>query len=335
MPDISTIRVILPRPQIVRFNNVTVTGSGGNLSVIDLGIISASDAMAENGVKVLLPYKAGQFISGIRFLTDGFVSPTNLDTVFCTPRTNFNGTLGYGYLSDGKSYDTSGQYANSGAVDAGGNTGSTAMILDTGPLVARLGSDPTYNFLTGRTPDTPYALQDAFVDPNNHLQYVTTAGVSGSEVTGDITWDEAQGTTSDGTVTWQDTGLPIGAVHVVVEVVDLPSVVIPQPKTLAFVQQPSDVEAGSIMDPPMTIRLLDGNGDPFTGFQNVSIGVNILGIDETASQSIIEIDASTGIATFDNFSITNPVAGCVLKAYLFNGIQVATINSDPFDVTAP
>ena len=53
-------------------------------------------------------------------------------------------------------------------------------------------------------PSHVYAIGDKIVDLAGHIQQVTVAGVSG---TPPPIWNDLGGTTADGTVTWQDTGL--------------------------------------------------------------------------------------------------------------------------------
>jgi hypothetical protein len=50
---------------------------------------------------------------------------------------------------------------------------------------------------------TTYATGGLITDPAGHIQEVTTAGTSGPAAPA---WNDAGGTTSDGTVVWQDTG---------------------------------------------------------------------------------------------------------------------------------
>ncbi|HEX7423114.1 MAG TPA: hypothetical protein VF311_04390, partial [Terriglobales bacterium] len=50
----------------------------------------------------------------------------------------------------------------------------------------------------------PYALGDQILDPNNHIQIATVAGVSATSAP--APWNDNGGTTNDGTVKWQDTG---------------------------------------------------------------------------------------------------------------------------------
>jgi hypothetical protein len=50
-----------------------------------------------------------------------------------------------------------------------------------------------------------YRLNSVVVDPTNHTQKVTTAGLS--QTPGPPTWNDAGGTTTDGTVTWTDQGI--------------------------------------------------------------------------------------------------------------------------------
>jgi len=55
-------------------------------------------------------------------------------------------------------------------------------------------------------PSTAYTLGDTIVDSSGHIQKVITAGVSGT-TTAPPPWNDTGGVTTDGTITWQDTGL--------------------------------------------------------------------------------------------------------------------------------
>jgi hypothetical protein len=50
---------------------------------------------------------------------------------------------------------------------------------------------------------TNYAIGALIMDPANHIQEVTGAGTSGTQAP---MWNDIGGTTTDGTITWQDTG---------------------------------------------------------------------------------------------------------------------------------
>lgn len=52
--------------------------------------------------------------------------------------------------------------------------------------------------------DTNYAVGSLILDPSGHYQQVTVAGLSDSV---EPTWNDAGGTTTDNTITWQDEGL--------------------------------------------------------------------------------------------------------------------------------
>src|SRR5581483_8900108 len=51
-------------------------------------------------------------------------------------------------------------------------------------------------------PSTPYVAGAQIMDPANHIQKVISGGTSGAQTP---LWNDTGGTTTDGTVTWQDT----------------------------------------------------------------------------------------------------------------------------------
>lgn len=68
---------------------------------------------------------------------------------------------------------------------------------------AALTEFPLVTWLAGHS----YSVNWRIIDPNNHNQIVTGAGISGSEPP---VWRENGGFTEDGTVTWLDMGAADG-----------------------------------------------------------------------------------------------------------------------------
>ncbi len=339
---IDTIRVILPRPQIVRINNVTVTGNGGNLSVIDLGMVSLRD-VAINGRSVpLVPYAEGRLISCVRFLPGGIFNTNSQGFYFYTPNTAGqtgsanNGMAALGVISDTGGIDTLGLIAAGNQTDVFGGSSAYSQILDCGPLIAGF-PQTAISSLPSWQADTIYSDGDAILDPSDHIQFIQitgNGGVSGSEP--GPTWDDSGGTTSDGTVTWTDTGLvPSGEIHTIVEVIEGINPMPPYPATLEFVDQPTDVVAGEAMD-DITVIVKDQHGDPYS-FYGVYIQLALHGAGTLAggTGTVVVGDDETGIATFSGLTITEPGTGYVIRARRYPSLVETPIFSDPFDVTAP
>jgi hypothetical protein len=97
--------------------------------------------------------------------------------------------------------------------------------------------------------------------------------------------------------------------------------------SLTFTQQPSDVQVGQSMSPPVTLRLLNGS-TPVTG-QTVTLAIAPGSPSGTLSGGTAVTDAN-GIATFPNLAIDS--SGTGFKLVATSGSLTATSNS--FNVAA-
>ncbi len=344
---IDTIRVILPVPKIIRISNVVIAGGGGNLSIIDLGLVSLRDAAIQGRNNVLVPYLDGRLISKIRFVLKATLPLDSFSSFFITPNTGWlgNSTLGFGHIFDGESCDTEGEQNDSHGTDLFGKAASLTQIADCGPLVWILQNPVNSNDILNLgvwQADAPHCVYDSILDPNDHIQVITSveqSGVSGSELPD---FDDEGGTTPDGTITWSDQG-PIldGEVHVIVEVIEGISLMPPYAATIEFIAPPVETVAGETM-PDVTVMIKDQNGDPYTMTGNgnnsaqVTILLNCFGDfnGNYAFETSANADAVTGIATFSGI-VPVGTGTFVLRARTFPTFTCDQILSDPFDVTAP
>ncbi len=309
------------------------TTTPGSVSVIDLGIISASDAYTE-GIKILLPVVDGRVITAVRYLTDNWVKD-NQSQVFFGSGNDVSGDEGpgSGFAVFGQQFqDTIGLAGDSGLF----------MRCDGGPLGLVTG------LILGALPrtwttDTLYAMDD-WVLKSNHIQRVITGGTS--DATTEPTWHTDGGTVADGTVLWQDVfdiSLSTATVHAIAEVIEIPGYVSLYPASLEWIEQPTDVVAGAPFDPEPQVRVLDQNGDPFTNANTLasSIYLYVLGAGTTTQGNpvITEADPMTGIATFTGVGMdAGTVPGTYQLVIQFRYDQLTfslRLDSDPFDVTAP
>lgn len=301
---------------------------------VDLGIINAFDIYV-TGIIELIPFVPGRIIHEIYFTPDEYVptdGPNNI--VLAMPNyiaTDSSGPFGMAIWSntaDGIT-DTMGLFLLGEGLGVGGLFGSINLARFCGPLFACASAVPRYfGAWKTWTAVTRFSVNEQILK-SGRLWYVSTNGITG--VTEPV-WSGNDPIT-DGTVVWTlDTATPTtGQLHIHAVVSDEPPFSVPIPDSLEFIQQPTNVAAGGTMSPPVTIRVLDQDGNPFT-FQPVTILLNTAG-DGDDSNATSTTDTTTGIATFSSLSFTNPGTGLVLRAQLQWGINITPIDSDPFNVT--
>jgi alpha-tubulin suppressor-like RCC1 family protein len=101
---------------------------------------------------------------------------------------------------------------------------------------------------------------------------------------------------------------------------------------LVFAAQPSSVQAGAVISPPVQVTVEDANGHTVTNATTavtVAIGTNAGGGTLSGSTTI---DAAGGVATFSNLVIDQPGAGYTLTVSA-SGLTGATSNT--FNVVVP
>ncbi len=323
-------------PRLITFGEAQQRYAGG-CRVIDLGIITNADVFAANNYLELVPYVAGRFIKEVWFESEGW-EVWNEALFLFTPNTNVFGS-GYALVQqNGDPSDTSALiYAGSGVIHyAGASPGGgylqsgIGMISDCGPLYATMssqsGTGKFFPFLTWQ-PNTKYAVNaHVYGDNDGNLYNCTVGGTSGTA---------GPPPTDDGTVTWEpEEWTPGGAIHAKALIYDTTDDSCTFPATIEFVQQPTDVVAGEIITPAVTVRLLDQNGDPYAKAQ-LTVLIEILGAGTLGGSKDRQINTTTGIATFNNLTITEDSTSYTLVATCIDTANVARVISDPFDVTAP
>jgi hypothetical protein len=320
---------------------------GGNLGVIDLGMVNIYDAIVDGRANVLIPYADGRIIKSVRFIPGGTIPPDlGFECYFATPNTMApaytKSTNGLAKIDNDIAVDTVGLlYAtapsNTGikGLKADSTPSDASQIADCGPLIAAGTVDPDLSgnfFPLGEWQAiTAHCLGDRILDVNGHIQRVTTNGITGSSLP---IFDTSGSTTIDGTVVWTDTGVvPTGTVHAIAEVIEGISPMPPYPATLEFVAPPQDVVAGEAMD-DITVIVKDQNDDPYT-FTRVAISLKAFGDGDAAlNDNENEIDQTTGIATYSGLTPTVP-GTYRLKAIMLPTLVADPVLSPPFDVTAP
>ncbi len=305
--------------------------SSGAVHSIDLGFVSVRDAAIYGRARPLIPYAEGRVISSVRFVPPATVS-ADWSMWFMTPNTtNFAG-FGVLVVNDlDSSNDTLGLIGASNATQLDGQSGHNSQILDCGPLIAGINVTHEFEALGTWTPNTRYALGYEILDSNGNIQVIGINGVSGGS---EPTW-EISGTTDDGTAQWTFEGALPSAdaqVHAVVEVIEGVSPMPPYPATLEFIQQPTDAVAEATISPAITVKISDQNGDPYV-FTDANITLKIYGAGTLVGTVTQVQDKTTGVATFDDLSITEPGTGYILRAELYPTIVTEPIFSDSFDIT--
>ncbi len=100
--------------------------------------------------------------------------------------------------------------------------------------------------------------------------------------------------------------------------------------TLAFVQQPSDTASGATMNPPVTVQLRDGSGNPLhTAGVPVALQANVVTQRQLGGSTSQTTDAN-GLATFANLTISQ--AGSYTLQATSSGLTSAT--SHTFKISA-
>jgi hypothetical protein len=104
------------------------------------------------------------------------------------------------------------------------------------------------------------------------------------------------------------------------------------PASLQFDQQPTDTVAGAEIAPPVTVDVLDGNGNLVTD-QTVNVTLTLSGGNANATLGGTTTQASAnGVATFDDLTVDKTGTGYQLNATA-PGVS-GSFPSDPFDVTS-
>ncbi|MHC9541815.1 MAG: SUMF1/EgtB/PvdO family nonheme iron enzyme [Vulcanimicrobiota bacterium] len=101
---------------------------------------------------------------------------------------------------------------------------------------------------------------------------------------------------------------------------------------LAFVQQPSNIKAGAIISPSVTVEIVDSLGNRITTASNditlsIPVGTNPRGSDLSGT---VMRAASSGLVTFNNISLNKTGTGYTLQA---SATGFADVSSGTFNVT--
>ncbi len=321
-------------------------GGSGNVSVIDLGIIQVADLIAAGQLE-LLPVTSGRVIRAVYFRPDGFVPtgsvPGGSLMFFCSPNTALGSATHYGIWNGEDSIlrDTNGNIEFGDNVVSWVSDGTwynnvDNVFHDNGPLI--LANDFVWINTTNDKPrvwaaNTEFA-QYEYVIVGGFVQVATTQGRTGSV---EPTWDTDIGdTTDDGTVQWTNKMAAdiAGAIHVVVEVEDVDAPDYPRPTSFEFLQQPTDVVAGEVISPDVTVRILDQNGDPYL-FQPRDVILCLAGAGTLGGTAEAFSDVTTGISTYNDLTVTEPGTYTLVARLNSWGVPFIRLVSDPFDVTAP
>lgn len=100
---------------------------------------------------------------------------------------------------------------------------------------------------------------------------------------------------------------------------------------LAFAQQPTDAVAGTSLSPPVTVKVVDGFGNPTgSGTQAVQLGIQN-NVNGAVLSGTTTVNASSGVATFSAVSLDKAGSGYRLGATA-TGLSNAV--SQPFAITA-
>ncbi len=100
---------------------------------------------------------------------------------------------------------------------------------------------------------------------------------------------------------------------------------------LAFDQQPANTVAGEMISPPVTVNILDRNGEPVTHDNETTVTLSIAN-DPTGTASLngtTTVVAENGVAVFDDLSIDQTGDGFTLEA---TATDMDAAVSTPFDI---
>lgn len=232
----------MPNPYPARFTDETETarlegeidftdpanqpGGGGSQATsrwVDCGVIDLAALAAGNIPVKLVAFVAGEYISQVRYLLDGFVAPDNGYPEFALYTPGTLAGAGLGWFSDPNWYDTSGWLYYGSGLAPNGIVGSTAMVADPGPLYISAVAAGTYSPVQPAIPWTALtsvAAQDWHIASDGYVYEVTTPGLTGAA---EPIWPGAGYTVPvvDGGAAWSQLGLAptVGAIHVLAELV--------------------------------------------------------------------------------------------------------------------
>ena len=105
--------------------------------------------------------------------------------------------------------------------------------------------------------------------------------------------------------------------------------IIPVAAKLAFVQEPSNAVAQTVISPAVTVAVEDSNGNPVTTASN-PVTVSLAG--GSGLGGTVTVTPKNGIATFSNLTVSSPGTGYTLSA-ISPGLSSATSTS--FTISAP
>lgn len=312
-----------------------------DVRAIDIGMVSVRDAAIYAQTRPLIAYADGRCIKSVRFIPSNAQIPNN-NIYFVTPNTALNSGMAWneGAFDLAHASDTSGLLTDSRQTSLGGLTGSPnevgwTQIIDASPLIALSagGPEPVDILPLGTwTPSTRYCIGDQILDSNDNIQFVSVNGVSGSS---EPTWGtEPDDTVNDGTVEWTCLfPCPSGELHAIAEVIEGISPMPPYLASIEFVNAPTDVVAGEIMS-EVTVLAKDQHGQPYV-FQAQAVSLSIFGEGTLGGTPNATINQTTGVATFNDLTITEPAEGYVIRARTSPFMVAPIIYSPPFNVTAP
>jgi hypothetical protein len=104
------------------------------------------------------------------------------------------------------------------------------------------------------------------------------------------------------------------------------------PDHLAYGQQPTNVQSGDAIAPPITVQVLDSDGNLVPDPVNVTLALSGGNANATLGGTTTQA-TSGGVATFADLTVDKTGTGYVLTASLPDAPAVPPLDSDPFDVT--
>ncbi len=103
---------------------------------------------------------------------------------------------------------------------------------------------------------------------------------------------------------------------------------------LSYLQQPTDTSVNEVMDPSVQIAFTDENGNVDSTYTSSTGTVSIITTGSLDGSATTSVNATDGIAVFDNLIFDTEQVGVTLTATHANNFITGTFTSNSFDITA-
>jgi len=161
----------------------------------------------------------------------------------------------------------------------------------------------------------------------NFAVYLNTSNIEDGEILSFMVDADDHGFTSDSSGSGFESTFPDGDFNsndftISVEATDI-----------NFLQQPSDVSGNTAITPPVIVAFCDVNGNVDVDYDGDGYGIGLTTTGSFASSATTEIDATSGIATFDNLIFDEAGENITLSTVDVDDWGLVTHTSNEFNVS--